>query len=325
MGRHQLRPALRHSGVRHGDSTAWSWTFATTKSGTFNPTITKTGAAASWVIGGTTYVTNTPSVAVSGTTPVTLIVTDPATVTQLAINGQSIVGTLTTAQLAEFTALTNLTGHTNASLIVSGDVADLPSGLTLLYLYNTSSALTGDVADLPSGLTQLHLYSTSSSLTGNVSDLPSGLTQLYLYSTSSALTGDVADLPSGMTILHLYSTSSTLTGDVADLPSGMLALYLHSTSSALTGGTGVGAAGLRFLLLDSTGMNAAAVDALLEYFYTNRAGYTYTGHILNLGGSNADPTGVYQDATPPTTGLEWKYKLVEDPDAEGFEVWTITT
>ena len=67
------------------------------------------------------------------------------------------------------------------------------------------------------------------------------------------------------------------------------------------------------------------VDAILLDIYTGRAGYTNAAPVLNVGGSNAAPSGVYQDAAPPTTGLEYKYKLVVDPDAEGFNKWAITS
>ena len=72
------------------------------------------------------------------------------------------------------------------------------------------------------------------------------------------------------------------------------------------------------------GLTQAAVDAVLSQLYADRAAYTAPTPALNISGSNAPPSGTYQDATPPTTGNEYRYKLVNDPDAEGFNIWAIT-
>ncbi|APU89212.1 hypothetical protein Rctr71_102 [Virus Rctr71] len=76
--------------------------------------------------------------------------------------------------------------------------------------------------------------------------------------------------------------------------------------------------------MDSSQSSQAQIDDVLLRLYTDRALFTWTTPILNVGGTNPDPTGVYQNASPPTTGLEYVYKLVVDPDAEGFRKWTIT-
>jgi hypothetical protein len=72
------------------------------------------------------------------------------------------------------------------------------------------------------------------------------------------------------------------------------------------------------------GLSQADVDAVLAAIYARRASFTATAPSLNISGTNADPSGVYQDADPPTTGLEYVYELRNDPEAEGFKKWTIT-
>lgn len=72
------------------------------------------------------------------------------------------------------------------------------------------------------------------------------------------------------------------------------------------------------------GWAQAIVDAFLLGMYTNRAAYTDATPALNIGGTNAAPGGVYAYAAVPSTGNEYRYALVNDDDAEGFNTWTIT-
>jgi hypothetical protein len=43
-----------------------------------------------------------------------------------------------------------------------------------------------------------------------------------------------------------------------------------------------------------------------------------------MNGTNAAPTGAYADEDPPVTGKGMIYELVNDPETEGFNKWTIT-
>ena len=75
-------------------------------------------------------------------------------------------------------------------------------------------------------------------------------------------------------------------------------------------------------------LSQAAVDAIVSTIYSNRMSFTYDPSPISLdllGGGNDAPSGIYQDATPPTTGNEFIYKLVNDPDSEGFYPWVIQT
>ena len=257
-------------------------TLYTTKSGTFNPTIVASdtsGITWTWP-DGSTYTGGTPSkVLAGGTQTITITFDDPSLVTELKFQSQSMTGTWPLSSLAKFTALTHLVAHSNASLNISGSIADAPAGLTQLHLGSTSSNITGRIADAPAGLTHLHLYSTSSNITGSIADAPAGLTQLYLYSTSSNISG---------------------------------------------GATAMAAVGIREIRCESSSTTQANIDDILARLYADRASFTYATPALNVGGTNPNPTGTYADATPPTTGLEYAYKLVNDPDAEGFKKWAIT-
>lgn len=82
---------------------------------------------------------------------------------------------------------------------------------------------------------------------------------------------------------------------------------------------------LRDLRLHSLNLTQEQVDTVLYDLYAGRMGYTYATPVASLGGTNADPSGVYQAMVPPTSGLEAKYDLVNDPASEGFKKWSITT
>ena len=197
--------------------------------------------------------------------------------------------------------------------------------LTTIDGCSSNGGFTGEFKNAPSGLSLLRLYQTNTALTGPASDLPRSLTFLHLWQTSSALTGLLSDLPSRMTLVHLAGTNSSLTGALSDLPSGITTLDLSSTTSEITGGTSaISAIGLATLHLTSTSDTQADLDDVLLRLYTDRASFTYASPELEIAGTNPAPSGVYQDASPPTTGKEYAYKLVVDPDAEGFNKWTIT-
>jgi len=78
------------------------------------------------------------------------------------------------------------------------------------------------------------------------------------------------------------------------------------------------------LAMNDLGLDAATVDAVLADIYAGRMGYIAAAPTANLGGSNADPNGVYQAMVPPTTGNETRYELVNDSAAQGFHKWAIT-
>jgi len=71
-------------------------------------------------------------------------------------------------------------------------------------------------------------------------------------------------------------------------------------------------------------LDAVTVDLILADLYAGRMVYTAAAPTANLGGSNADPNGVYQAMVPPTTGNETRYELVNDSAAQGFHKWAIT-
>jgi hypothetical protein len=85
-----------------------------------------------------------------------------------------------------------------------------------------------------------------------------------------------------------------------------------------------------FLANDNT-LNQAQVNALLWGMYqASVAPRTVAGGTINVGGTNAAPSGVYQAAaacpvTVATPGKEVCHELLNDGCAVGFNKWTTVT
>jgi hypothetical protein len=72
--------------------------------------------------------------------------------------------------------------------------------------------------------------------------------------------------------------------------------------------------------------NAAKVDSILLAIWTNKANFTFATPTLDLlGGSNAAPNGTYQAASPPTTGKEYAYDLVNGSYTPAGPEWIVQT
>jgi hypothetical protein len=160
----------------------------------------------------------------------------------------------------------------------------------------------------------------------SLADLPDTATQLDIANTISTTSGSLVDLPNTMITLVLDSTSSNLgSGALSDLPASIRTFRVDGITLTLTGGAAaISATGLLRIEASDLGLAEANVDDILERIYTDRAIFTDADPDLFIGGTNATPSGVYQDGDPPTTGLEYVYELANDPEAEGFNTWSIT-
>ena len=77
---------------------------------------------------------------------------------------------------------------------------------------------------------------------------------------------------------------------------------------------------------DNNGLLQAAVDAILSGCWSAFATRTATGGTINVGGTNAAPSGVLQAANPPTTGKEFAYELANDSqNVNPTKKWTTIT
>jgi hypothetical protein len=125
---------------------------------------------------------------------------------------------------------------------------------------------------------------------------------------------------------YFFINSTSVSGDISGwtLPSSLLYLYIQSTS--LSGVPIVSSAtNIKKIDYDNCGLLQADVDGMLQALYNSRSIFTYATPALDIAGTNAAPSGIYQDADPPTTGREYEYELENDPELEGFNKWTIST
>jgi hypothetical protein len=131
-------------------------------------------------------------------------------------------------------------------------------------------------------------------------------------------------LPSSLQYFRIDNTS--VSGDISGwtLPSSLQNFYIHYTS--VSGVPIVSSAtNIQKIDYDSCGLLQADVDGMLQALYNSRSIFTYATPALDIAGTNAAPSGIYQDADPPTTGREYEYELENDPELEGFNKWTIST
>jgi len=75
---------------------------------------------------------------------------------------------------------------------------------------------------------------------------------------------------------------------------------------------------------DGLALAASVVDVILTDIYAGKATFGAAAPTLNIGGTNAAPTGIYLPVCPPTDGLNTVYALShENCVADGPE-WAIT-
>ena len=226
-----------------------------------------------------------------------------------------------TADIATFTPTATLSSGAPKWTIIESDGTE--------YTYNTAAishtrtaAGEFEVYLTPENITGLDMSSCGLACDIGVSgfDLLTSLSGSFYFQSNPNLSGDISALPSGADRYLFYSTS--VSGSVADLPSGASYYYFYSTS--VSAGAVAHLTTAFIIDLRDIGWPQADVDTVVASVYTARAVYTNATPELDISGSNAAPSGIYQDATPPTTGKEKIYKLENDPDGEGFNKWGIT-
>ena len=183
---------------------------------------------------------------------------------------------------------TSLIIYTNSTQIT---INRIPK--TVTYLHIQASGSTGNFLDLPSGLTYLNSNSTTG-LIGNILAIKNTPLQTWYGQFNNNITGVLSDLPATLQTCHLYSCSGIDAASVAQLTA---------------------ARDLRFYNLSFTEEEVdLIIDSIYQAVVADANHFTYAGPIvLQIGGTggtiNAAPSGIYQEATPPTTGKEKVYFL----------------
>ena len=278
------------------------------------------------------------------------ITTAGGRVTKIELNFNNVVGNISYFCDVAFSAVESLKGQYNASL--TGDIANLANLTACTYIrLGDTTDLSGDIADL-AGMTQLVtliLQSSTSVIDGDIADIATltSLTTLDLHSNGGII-GDIADIVALTALVSLSLGNTQVTGDIGELDvmTNLNVLNIYGPGPAVTGDLAdLNALNLTmFGFSHQTGVNAVAVspfvniisgdfrfmeltegevDIILEDIYDNRAVFTETRApsfpSLRIE-ENTEPSGVYQDGDPPTTGKEFIYEVVEDPESEGFNV-----
>lgn len=247
-------------------------------------------------------------------------------------------GLLTASGKTRLTLYTTKSGTFNPTIVASdtsgivwdfGDGSATYTGGTPSHSYADGTQKTVRITfDDPTLVTELNFPSMSMVGEWPLSSLAK-FTSLNVFTAylnaGLNVSGLLADIPSSIVNFRIYNTASTLTGSLSNAPAGILYLYLFSSFCNINGGTTpLIAVAINNIRVESTSTTQANIDDILSRLYADRASFNFATPALNVGGTNPNPTGTYADATPPTTGLEYAYKLVNDPDAEGFKKWAIT-
>lgn len=147
-------------------------------------------------------------------------------------------------------------------------------------------------------------------------------TQFYLSSMSAGFGGtfnsvDVKDwLPFNFYLFNMLTGYSVTFNsvDVKNWRPNIFSLSQMYTSFTFTFTPGdlAGWTTTTLINMNDNALSEAQVDQILADMYAAFATRTATGGTLNVGGSNAAPSGILQAACPPATGKECAYELAND-------------
>lgn len=175
-------------------------------------------------------------------------------------------------------------------------------------------------------LTDLRIFSDTK-WSGSITNWDVGnFANLRLFST--LITGDISSfVTSEISYLHLGYT--TILGEVSELDlSSCNYVYLMSTNVSFSAVNLTLTQNINSQAVDLSGcsLTTAEVDNIINSIWANRLTRTATGGTINLGGTNAAPTGTVQAPSGAVANPgEMAYELVNDSLGEGFNVWSTVT
>ena len=190
-------------------------------------------------------------------------------------------------------------------------------GVSVAHEYAAAGTYTIKLAVAPSAVREIDFRDAKLTLNSVNFRKCTGVTYLRLNSLAGGVlsSGDLASMP--LTYLHLYNLPGMSgvfnSADLAGMPLTYLTLsnlpgHTHTIAAAdFEGFTNLGSC-----YYHNNSLTQAQVDAILAGLYTAFASRTVAGGTLNVGGTNAAPSGTYQAQCPPTTGKERAYELLND-------------
>ena len=289
-------------------------------------TVTKTGDALRWDIDGTvTTQNNLPAHTLgAGDGVITVSSTDGwSGLTELNWEGRNIGG-----DISGFSALTSLSLMYLNSTDVSGDISGFSALTSLTFLRGLGTSVSGDISGF-SALTSLtYMDFRDTSVSGDISGF-SALTSLQtMYLSNTSVSGDISGFSALTSLQTLNLADTSVSGDISGFSAltSLLFLRVNDTSVTYEASGTANWANIRDIRVNNCSWDQVTVDRMIADIYAkwDANTYTYATPTLNIGGSNAAPSGVYADEDPPTTGLGMIYEMVEDPESTGYNTWTIT-
>ena len=180
-------------------------------------------------------------------------------------------------------------------------------------------------------VTQLELNNNSlnGTIPSDIGDLTSlTILRLHANSLSGSIPTEIGNLTSLTTLwLHDNSLSGSIPTEIGNLTSLTdLRLHQNSLSGVETGALQLPAA--TTIRIDGNGMSESVVDdALWDIYQTTR---TASNGTVNVGGSNAAPSGTHQAAAScpvdaNTPGKEICHELANDGCSAGINTWATVT
>ena len=224
-----------------------------------------------------------------------------------------------TVTIADPLAVTALTLSDNKVTLNSADIAPMANMVT----FNASvlKAGTFDSADVAAWRpTTFYMYSMPTGYAGTFDSADVAAwrpTAFYMYSmpTGYAGTFDSADVSAWRpTTFYMYS-----------MPVGTYTIVITANGFAAW------STGLSNFQMQGNSLTQAQVDAILwDLYQAAKVPRTATGGTINVGGTNAAPSGTFQAAsacpvTSSTDGKEIAHELLNDTCAVGFHKWTTVT
>lgn len=120
---------------------------------------------------------------------------------------------------------------------LSGDVSDLPTGLTFTFIWGDTT-IGGDSTGLPrpTGITYIAILGNNT-ISGNVSGLPQNSTFRTLSITGdNTLSGDTSGIPTGLTYCIIWG-NNTISGDISGTPRNINTTLSIEGNNTITGNT----------------------------------------------------------------------------------------
>ena len=250
-----------------------------------------------------------------------------------AITSEPLHFTATTTGASETVTITRLTVNKPTPLLWGdGGFTILPANSTMVITHVYASAGTYNVT-LQNAAAVIELILDNAKLGGlNTRELRASRPTYFYVTLITASTINSADMVAWRPAAwYLFSMpAGTYTIASADMVAWRPTAWWLSTMPAAGSSYTFAASCMRAWTLineiqaNNLGLASGVVDTIVMDIYAGRAGYTHSTPVLNVGGTNAAPGGVYADEDPPVTGKGHIFELVVDPEAEGFYKWVIT-